>query len=69
MTKIKEWEVGLLRLADILPNITQVISEGYFRYMGSLTTPPCTEGIYWNVFRSTVNISAKQVYTYLYLYF
>ena len=34
---------------------------GYFRYIGSLTTPPCTEGIIWTVYNTKINISASQV--------
>ena len=40
-------------------NITSMNS--YYRYIGSLTTPPCTEGIIWNVFKTPINISSYQV--------
>ena len=33
----------------------------YFHYIGSLTTPPCSEGIDWFVMSKTVKITDKQV--------
>jgi carbonic anhydrase len=32
-----------------------------FRYQGSLTTPPCTEGIEWAVFKRPITMSKQQL--------
>lgn len=32
-----------------------------FRYPGSLTTPPCSEGIRWNVAESPIELSRRQI--------
>lgn len=35
--------------------------RGYYTYMGSLTTPPCTEGVLWMVMRQPVQLTAQQI--------
>lgn len=47
-------------LTRLIPNLDQMNRRGYYRYDGSLTVPPCTEGIIWNVFRTKLPISLKQ---------
>lgn len=41
---------------DLLP-----ADRGYYRYAGSLTTPPCTEGVRWHVLHTPVDVSAAQI--------
>jgi len=50
---------GTLTVADFLP-----ADKTTFRYMGSLTTPPCSEGVHWNVFANPVEASKEQIEAY-----
>lgn len=47
---------GTINVAAILPK-----TGGYFRYMGSLTTPPCSEGLTWTVHKEPVEASVDQI--------
>lgn len=40
----------------------------YFTYMGSLTTPPCSEGVLWMVMKQPVPVSPEQVGIFARLY-
>lgn len=48
-------EVGLGKF------LAEVDMRKYWSYDGSLTTPPCTEGIKWNVIEEVQKISSKQL--------
>jgi carbonic anhydrase len=41
---------------DLLP-----ANREFYRYAGSLTTPPCTEGVRWHVLHTPIEVSAAQV--------
>jgi carbonic anhydrase len=40
----------------------------YYTYMGSLTTPPCSEGVLWMVMKQPVPISPEQISVFARLY-
>ena len=52
----REHENVVLNGRDLLPD-----DRGYYRYMGSLTTPPCSEGVNWYVLTGRLAVSAEQV--------
>ena len=52
-----------LDLAALLP-----ADRSYFTYMGSLTTPPCSEGVLWMVMKNPVPISPEQIAVFSRLY-
>lgn len=39
-----------------------------WKYSGSLTTPPCSEGVSWNVFTTPITMSSAQIAAYTGLY-
>jgi carbonic anhydrase len=46
----------IVNAADLLPKIYP-----YYYYSGSLTTPPCSEGVSWNVLAAPIEVSKAQV--------
>lgn len=46
---------------DFLP---EEEGEEFFRYSGSLTTPPCSEGLLWSVMDETISFSKEQIETF-----
>ena len=44
---------------DVMPLFPE--GQSHFRLNGSLTTPPCTEGVNWVVFKTAVNASKAQL--------
>lgn len=52
-----------LQVSDWLPT-----SRRYYRYRGSLTTPPCSEGVRWQVLQQPITASAQQIRAFQRLY-
>jgi carbonic anhydrase len=40
------------------------LDRGYWTFMGSLTTPPCTEGVRWFVFEQELSLDRNQLRTF-----
>lgn len=55
-------------LAAINPNMLLPAGRRYFRYSGSLTTPPCSEEVDWYVMTDSVSLSAAQIVAFARLY-
>ncbi|MEO7853248.1 MAG: carbonic anhydrase family protein [Rubrivivax sp.] len=51
-------------------DLSQLLPEDrrYFAYMGSLTTPPCSEGVLWMVMQQPVPLSQRQIDIFARLY-
>jgi carbonic anhydrase len=52
-----------VNVKDLLP-----ADHGYYTYAGSLTTPPCSEGVTWYVLKTPVTISDAQLARFAKLY-
>ncbi len=69
----KEWEKyadaasQLININDTihcifnLCHLMQVNDRKFFRYIGSLTTPPCSEGVIWTIFTSGIVIKEESL--------
>lgn len=47
---------GLIDMNELLPK-----DQRYYQFMGSLTTPPCTEGVLWMVLKQPTFVSREQI--------
>jgi carbonic anhydrase len=64
-TDSKELEIAGVTVdpAGLLPR-----DSAYYMYVGSITAPPCTEGVTWFVLKSPVEISPAQIDAFAKLY-
>lgn len=52
----RTYEQRVISPASLMPD-----KPGYYSLMGSLTTPPCSEGVRWIVLKTPVELSAAQL--------
>jgi carbonic anhydrase len=63
MDKTIESSTVSVNVQELLPS-----QHGYYTYSGSLTTPPCTEGVTWYVLKFASTLSNEQLATIMKLY-
>jgi len=58
------------QIAGVEVNPTGLLPHdtSYYTYMGSVTAPPCTEGVAWFVLKTPVDISAEEIGAFAKLY-
>lgn len=52
-----------INAANLLPE-----QRSYYSYAGSLTTPPCSEGVKWHILTTAISLSPKQIDQFRALY-
>ncbi|XP_050242495.1 alpha carbonic anhydrase 4-like [Quercus robur] len=52
----EEIDLGMMN-----PRAINFESKEYYRYIGSLTVPPCTEGVTWTIVKKVMTVSREQV--------
>jgi carbonic anhydrase len=64
-TKSSEEEIPGVEVnpAEMLPR-----DFGYYEYVGSITAPPCTEGVTWIVLKTPIELSREQIDAFAKLY-
>ena len=56
LQSLEDGEPRTLNTVELTPTDLRV-----YRYMGSLTTPPCTQGVNWHIAKATLTASAEQI--------
>ena len=59
-----------VRMPNELLNLTELLpaDQRYYQFMGSLTTPPCSEGVLWMVLKTPMTVSKAQLKLFTQLY-
>ena len=63
-------EKGTEQISSVPIDLNSILPERktYFTYMGSLTTPPCTEGVLWMVMKQPAQMSRDQINIFARMY-
>ena len=63
-------EKGEAQASPVPIDLNHLLPEDrrYYTYMGSLTTPPCSEGVLWMVMKQPVQLSSDQINIFAKLY-
>jgi carbonic anhydrase len=61
--KNNEVQNSTINAANLLPK-----NKAFFSYSGSLTTPPCSENVKWNLLIEPIQVSEKQIAAFQSLY-
>jgi carbonic anhydrase len=64
----EEGKGKVLANVPIDPSELLPAQRGYYTYTGSLTTPPCTEGVTWLVLKTPVELSGAQIDRFAHFY-
>jgi carbonic anhydrase len=63
-------EKGMEQHSPVMLDMNLMLPEQrqYYTYMGSLTTPPCSEGVLWMVMKQPANLSREQINVFARMY-
>lgn len=68
LAKLPGKEGDKLALDKLDPAAVLPANQAYYAFMGSLTTPPCSEEVRWQVLKTPVELSATQIKAFRKLY-
>ena len=63
-------EKGVKEVSTVTINASSFLPENreYYSYSGSLTTPPCSQEVSWNVLKMPIEVSAEQLEQFMDIY-
>jgi len=68
LPKLKVGEETKCGLTSDEINAIMPDNKDYYKFMGSLTTPPCSENVKWHVYKTPMTISKEQINTFFSLF-